>query len=187
MVTFYSKRNKVFLRDNIVEKHFNTIESASFEAAMLEKLYAAKVRVPKFIAQENNVIKMSYIPGETIPDLLEHEFDTQKVADGIVKWFADFYRAENFRGDVNGRNFLWDGENIWGVDFEEEVFGVKEQDFGRLIAFILTYTSPHIHIKTEFADKMFRESVKTFNFDKNLINIYREQELNDMCERRKLT
>jgi len=40
---------------------------------------------------------------------------------------------------VNGRNFLYDGERIYGVDFEERAVGSKARDAGRLAAFLETY------------------------------------------------
>jgi RIO-like serine/threonine protein kinase len=126
------------------------------EAAELKRLHEAGVRVPKLIACENNVIKMAYIHGETLPDFLcrmenyPNDSELIKAADSIIKWLDIFYHAvdssntgEN-RGDVNGRNFFWDDGQFWGVDFEERSTGAKEQDIGRLVAFILSYNPPDV-------------------------------------------
>ncbi|MCL2695946.1 MAG: phosphotransferase, partial [Clostridiales bacterium] len=157
---FYSKRNTVILRDSLVEKRVASPAAAALEAAMLTQLHAAGVPVPELIAQEGSTIKMSYIDGEPLPDLLTRletahcERDTaHSIADSLIEWLADFYRAMDgqIRGDVNGRNFLWDGARWWGVDFEQRETGERAQDIGRLLAFVLTYDPPNTPIKRAFA------------------------------------
>jgi serine/threonine-protein kinase RIO1 len=195
-ISFYSKRNTVFLRNGIVEKHFASAEGAAFEAAMLERLYAAGIRVPKLIAHENHMLKMSYMPGETIPDFLTRlencpeESMLQKAADNMIQWLEDFYRAmdtektSEIRGDVNGRNFLWDGEQCWGLDFEEQTIGAKEQDIGRLLAFVLSYDPPDSLVKTGFADRLLQKSIDTLDANPAAVFHYRDQELIAMRSRR---
>ena len=227
---FQSKKNKVILRNGIVEKHCTSAKAALFEAEKLEYLNSLGVRVPGLnfdlnsdlnsglssglnsgsnsnlnsglnsdansIKQKDCIIKMQYIPGTTIPDLLEHiendyiENQLQKVADAIVYWLMDFYQAVKtketgeIRGDVNGRNFIFDGEFIWGIDFEEKTNGEIEQDIGRLIAFILTYDPPGTPTKILFADKLMEKSGQILKADLAKVCLYRDTELAAMALRR---
>ena len=193
---FRSKRNKVLLRGGVVEKHFATGDAASFEAAALERLYAAGVPVPELISREGCVIKMRYIAGETLPDVLariektEDRSGLEKAADETIRWLDGFYHAvdhentKEIRGDVNGRNFIFDRERCRGVDFEEQTFGVKEQDIGRLIAYVLTYAPPGTAVKAAFADRLLSTAVKTLGADAAAICRFRDQELEAMRARR---
>jgi len=190
---FRSKRNTVVLRGGVVEKHLSSVESAEFELAMLEKLYKSGVKVPYPVTKEGSKLKMPYIRSETLPDLfarLESSSDQSEVikaADELVNWFEDFYKAVEpgeIRGDVNGRNFLWDGEHWRGVDFEERAFGEKEQDIGRVIAFALTYDPPGTPVKILFAERVLRGAVKILNIDPAVVLKYRDREFADMNLRR---
>jgi len=176
-----------------VEKHVASAEAAAFEASMLKRLFAAGVPVPQLIAQENHIIRMSYLPGETLPDLMTRlEKDADKAllfraADSLIEWLENFYRAvdaDEVRGDVNGRNFIWDGQRWWGVDFEERAAGDREEDIGRLLAFVLTYDPPNTPIKISFADRLQKKAVSLFAVDPNVISHYRDLELLVMQSRR---
>jgi RIO-like serine/threonine protein kinase len=170
------------LRDGVIEKHFISAAAAAFEAYELRRLRAVGVRVPQVYALDGAVVKMQYIPGEALPDIIERLDNSdssgfEAMADGLIGWLGDFYRAADtdstgeIRGDVNGRNFLFDGACCWSVDFEERVYGVKEQDIGRLIAFILTYDPPGTPLKTAFADVLLSKAVDS-------LGVKREEALN---------
>jgi len=193
---FRSKRNKVLLRGGIVEKHFASIEAASYEAAALERLYAAGVSAPELIVREGCIIKMRYISGETLPDVIarlektEDRSALKQAADEIIRWLGSYYRAVDtdntgeIRGDVNGRNFLFDGKRCWGVDFEEPATGVKEQDIGRLVAYVLTYDPPGTTVKKAFADRLLDTAEQTLGADVTVVCHYRDQEQGAMRARR---
>ena len=195
-IVFRSKRNKVLLRGGIVEKHLVSDGAATLEADALVCLFAAGTAVPELIAREGSVIKMRYIAGETLPDVLvrlektEDESALERAADEIIRWLGNFYMAVDYentkviRGDVNGRNFLFDGERCWSVDFEEHATGVKEQDIGRLIAYILTYDPPNTAVKTAFADRLLSMAAQTLGSDMTETIHYRDLELEAMHIRR---
>jgi len=198
-VRFKSKRNTVLLHDGVVEKHFSTIEAAAFEAGELGRLKAENVHVPEVYALDGAVIKMQYIPGETLPDLIARFEnasdlpDIQAVADKIIGWLNEFYRAIDtdttgeIRGDVNGRNFIFDGACCWGVDFEEKSCGIKAQDIGRLIAFVLTYDPPETSVKVMLANKLLQKAVQVFQIESEEICRHRDLEFGAMAQRRKKT
>lgn len=177
-----------------MEKHVASSEAAAQEAGTLERLHAAGLRVPYPVTQEGRVLKMPYLPGETLPELLARweaapePAVREKTVKGIIGWLGDFYRAAGetgeIRGDVNGRNFLWDGASCWGMDFEERVFGVREQDIGGLIAFVLTYDPPGTPLKTAFAECLLRAAVDRLGIDPEVVFRYRDLELIAMRARR---
>jgi len=192
---FKSKRNTVLLRDNIVEKHCASIELANIELQILEQLKKAEVNVPQVYSQNGAVLKMEYIPGKTLPDLIEEyeasaamgELSYNEAAMEIVKWFDDFYHAVSIgeiRGDVNGRNFIFYNNQCWGVDFEERIYGTKEQDMGRLIAFVLTYDPPHTTVKTAFTNSLLYHGVNVLKLDAQEICRWRDLEFHAMLKRR---
>ena len=211
VVMFRSKRNKVFLCQGKVEKHLSSDQAASFEAAMLEKLFAAGVRVPGPIHREGRKITMPFVPGETLPELLERwesslenppggvapgpepalgsplEKEISEAAGSIISWLKDFYQAAGegiIRGDVNGRNFILNGEVCWGLDFEESAAGEREEDLGRLIAFVLSYDPPGTLVKRAFADSLLLEALAQLNISREKIMRYRDEEFAAMAVRR---
>jgi len=148
MINFVSKRNKVYLHNNIVFKEHKSRDAAEREAEFLKILSNNNVAVPKLIKIEKNVLYLEYITGKPLPDfMMDHDALDRcgKVAENIAIWLESYYAAVNYdttsliRGDVNGRNFLVVNDSVVGVDFEELIFGRKESDFGRLLAYIATY------------------------------------------------
>ena len=88
------------------------------------------------------------------------------------------------RGDVNGRNFIFDGSQCWGIDFEEKVYGTKEQDAGRLIAFVLTYDPPGTSLKSLLAESLLRHAVNMFAVNPKEVYHWRDLEFQAMRKRR---
>jgi len=132
---FKSKRNQVEL---VVRKTVATLEAANSEADFLRKLAANGVAVPEVLDVRENVLYLQYIEGPTLPD-----FFCDEAAESLSTWLKDFYNATGeIRGDVNGRNFIFSGGKCYGVDFEEHVYGAKEEDAGKLLAFASTYSLP---------------------------------------------
>jgi len=118
-------------------------QSAQLEAENLRFLAENGVRVPKVLGCKKNLLLLELLCGEPLPELIERgDFDPQVLAQALCDWLADFYAAcpEISRGDINGRNFLFDGKVVYGVDFEEVLMpGSPAQDAGRLAAFLATY------------------------------------------------
>jgi len=139
---FFSKRNTVTLRGGLVYKQAKDPKAAALEASILRELYSHGVAVPEVVSHEGSLLVLEYLPGEPLPDIIGRGgVDPEAIAAALCDWFAAFYDAApgELRGDVNGRNFLYDGKKIHGVDFEERCHGPKARDAGRLAAFIETY------------------------------------------------
>ena len=143
---FFSKRNEVALGDGLVYKRVQSPRAAALEASILRELRGRGIAVPSVIACRDTLLILEYLPGEPLPDLIERgAYEPQTLARALCDWFAAFYAAipsAELRGDVNGRNFLYDGVKIYGVDFEERCYGPRARDAGRLAAFLTTYHSP---------------------------------------------
>ena len=205
---FDSKRNKVFLTDGIVVKQFACEKSASFEMEQLQRLRVAGVLVPSVLFCEGFELGLEYVSGETLPDFIERLerlqcerqassmpypavlSELEAAAAAIICWLSDFYRAVDsektgeIRGDVNGRNFLLDGACCIGVDFEERCFGTREQDIGRLVAFVITYTPQGTEVKAEFARMLMQNAVQILGVDATEVERQRDLELKAIIDRR---
>jgi len=164
MKKFNSKRNNVYLRDGMVFKELKSPDIANSEAEFLTLLLRKGVAVPKVIRVDGCTLCMEHITGSPLPDfLMEHDAyeRCRNVADNLAQWLEMFYTAvdnsktSEIRGDVNGRNFIVTDSGIVGVDFEEHIFGHQKTDFGRLLAYIATYS-----YEDDRAQKVQREMVK---------------------------
>ena len=137
---FQSKRNEVHLKDGAVHK---IGPRARQEAETLQFLRGQGVAVPKVLRCDENLLVLEHLPGQTLPDLIEHgSYDVHVLSAALRDWFADYYTAlpGMLRGDVNGRNFLYDGQLVYSVDFEDPLLpGPPAQDAGRLAAFLASY------------------------------------------------
>ena len=165
MTRFASKRNNVYLKDSIVYKEFCNQEAAKVEEDILVTLRQAQTRVPKVIQRQNNILQLEYIEGITIPDFLVTTSslkDCDSIASSIIRWLIDFYRAVNnpltneIRGDINGRNFIISKDGIYGVDFEERIYGTIERDIGRLLAYVSTYRVKNYALRKRLTEDLFR-------------------------------
>jgi len=156
----------VRLRHQRVEKIHTSAEKAKFEAGRLVHLYSKGLAVPRVITLNSEIIIMEYIKGTPLPDMIDHweqnpDPASQKLAmTGVVAWLVKYYEIleGESRGDINGRNFLFDGERIWGVDFEEQAFNAPLMDIGQLCAFILSYEPANTPLKKELVEIIIKQS-----------------------------
>ena len=194
---FKSKRNAVCLQDGIVVKKLKTPEAAKLESEFLSRLYDKGVPVPRAELVDPLTIHLEYIDSLTLPDyldILEQNHGSgllTAAADALAEWLVIFYGAINhnstgeIRGDVNGRNFLYANGTFYGVDFEEHCYGAIEQDVGRIIAFVSTYTPPDTKIKKAFAARLNETLSRKVPLDASLVERHRVQELARMRVRRR--
>ena len=185
------------LINNIVEKQFKSDEAAFKEAAILKYLSSKGLKVPQVISHQGDTIQMEYIKGYTLPDLIDmweqdapSDVDVDVVAKGLVEWLVSFYIATDstntkaIRGDINGRNFIFDGKDIWGLDFEEECFGDSRDDIGLLLAFITTYNPANTSLKKLFAKQVVSFSNKMLNIALEDIEDYHQKGIRVLMDRR---
>jgi len=184
----FSRRNEVTLRNGQVYKQTKDPRSAALEASILRELHEKGVPVPALLDCQGALLVMEYLPGEPLPDVIEcGAYDPGALAQALCTWFAAFYAAMPpgaLRGDVNGRNFLCRGGEIYGVDFEERCFGPRAQDAGRLAAFIETYKTRDSCRQAALAQAFTRCFAAQFGCSVEEIFAAREAELEAMRERR---
>jgi tRNA A-37 threonylcarbamoyl transferase component Bud32 len=138
-----SKRNRAFLRGGVVYKQLQTAAAAARESEILRRLRRGGAAVPTVLACQGKLLTLEYLPGQPLPDVLHSgNYCPERLALALCDWFAGFYAASfpgEVRDDANGRNFLYDGKHIYGVDFERRRYGPRALDAGRLTAFLETY------------------------------------------------
>ena len=178
MKVLVSKRNHVYLRDNMVFKEHKNPEAARLEAEFLETLKHKGVAVPTVLKVEKNVLCLEYIKGEPLPDFLLDQNAIARcgeVAEAIAKWFESFYSAVNhketseIRGDVNGRNFIITDSNIVGVDFEEHIFGRRETDLGRLLSYVSFYSYEDTTAQKKLEEMLIRSLARRFSLSEDIL------------------
>ena len=161
--------------------------AAALEASILRQLRGNGVAVPEVISCEGNLLILETLPGEPLPDVIERGgYDPESIAVALCDWFAAFYAGApgELRGDVNGRNFLWDGETMRGVDFEARCHGPLSRDAGRLAAFIETYETRGKAAQTALSRAFMRGFSERFRCGMDDILAERETERLAMRERR---
>jgi len=159
MQKYVSRRNDVRLVNGVVHKTSATVAQ---EAATLRMLHSADVLVPQVTAAQDNLLILEHLPGQPLPDVIEHgDYDPTQLAHALYDWFARFDAAcpSLSRGDVNGRNFLYNGTQVFAVDFEEPLQpGSLACDCGHLAAFLATYDTPHPEKQAELVHAFMQHS-----------------------------
>jgi len=193
-IEFISKRNRVYMNDGIVFKDCQNHETAMFEARFLQQLERKGVAVPKVLNVDGAVLSTEYIKGKPLPEFLSEQeavSHCRAVADAIAYWFECFYAAVGYRttaeirGDVNGRNFIVSNESIFSVDFETHAYGKQDTDFGRLLAFIATYSYNNKDAQKKLEDLLFHCFIKSFSVSGDTLSAEKAKELKEMEKRRK--
>jgi hypothetical protein len=150
---------------------------------------------------------MQHISGLTLPDLIDKlEFggnsftDIDTIAQAVIEWLAKYYDTAGTRvtglgrGDINGRNFIFDDGQVWGVDFEEPLnlpqkpqsgHEAIETDIGRLMAFVLNYDPPNTPFKKDLSESLLLFAVKMLDIDPKAAQRHCTQEVEAMAHRRR--
>ncbi|MGF7058482.1 hypothetical protein [Brassicibacter mesophilus] len=193
---FYSKKNNVYKVEfkcinekkiNLVVKIFNDIKIKDKEVQMLSILKEYGVRVPDILSIGKDNIIIDYINGPTLLDMVcrleEEGSGYEKLAENLCLWLLDFYNASKAAigedlifGDVNLRNFIM-LDNIYGIDFEDCKEGCKEEDIGRMCAFILTYTPSFTLWKINFVRSIIDKSTEIIKTNEIAVREYMNDEL----------
>jgi tRNA A-37 threonylcarbamoyl transferase component Bud32 len=97
---------------------------------------------------EQNVLVLSYIPGQNVCDIINDpkiSYEEKiKTVQHLAEWFLrfhTFFKTEHsfqIRGDATLRNFIQHKGQIWGVDFEESRIGKPSEDLATLCSSLLS-------------------------------------------------
>jgi len=196
-----SRRNEVFLAEDVsggrfVIKRYRQ-SSMETELDMLRRLKTAGVAVPYILGVSENAVLLSFIPGENLCGLLERCEEENngglwtKACLLAASWLSAYYRAFDLpvlRGDVNLRNFIVspDAKTLCGVDFETCDEGLREEDAGRMAAFVLTYSPPFTGFKRNAAIALSEALRAEFPLDREAVRRAFQDELGRIKERRGL-
>lgn len=126
---FTSKRNEVLLAEDengrFVIKRYARAEAAAAEKAVYDLLSGGKVRIPKLLSYGEHELKLEYVDGVTLTELLESQERAESVDfapwEELVKWLCLFGKETGLvPGDCNLRNFILDAQGqVSGIDFEQ--------------------------------------------------------------------
>lgn len=142
----YAPRNNLNKSNLYILKKYNTkkLDVLERENQNLEYLWKNNMAVPRMIFKDYDKLILEYISGETICDLVEKQC-MGKWIDELARWMAELHKIANSKGsllkmDVNLRNFIFNGDKIYGLDFEEMGHGDPRYDLANICFFILTNT-----------------------------------------------
>lgn len=202
---FYSKKNNVYLTEfkcineetvTFVVKVFNDDKIKEKEAYMLSILKEHKLKVPDIYYIGKNSIIMDHLEGITLLDVMnileEKSSRYEKLAEDLCLWLLNFYNISKTAigkdlifGDVNLRNFIM-VDSIYGIDFEDCKEGCREEDIGRMCAFILTYNPSFTSWKNNFIKGIIDKAAEIINTNKTIARKYMEYELMAIEKRRSI-
>ena len=107
------------------------------ELSILSSSYAHKLSVPEIFDAHDDVILMSFIPGEVVVDRINRTFESGLV-EKLAKWYYNYHIIHRqVKADPRLRNFIYHNGRIYGVDFEESHPGHWMIDIGGVCASLL--------------------------------------------------
>lgn len=195
---FYSRKNNVTLWHGLVRKRVASAEKARAEAVRLRALRKHGLAVPRVIWVCGCSLFLEYIKGETVTDALTRieriPFDSvwvSALAQGFCDWLADYFRAVDWQttgripDDVNCRNFLLTPQGeFYGIDFETDACGAREEAVGKLLAFLGTYEPAETPLKRRLCEEVLARLVAEVGLSSAEILREQQAELERMKRRR---
>ncbi len=114
------------------------------ELKVLKRSQENGLAVPQVIAAKDGVILMKFIHGEVLTDVINETFSTT-ATENLAIWYYRFHNIHSLiKGDPRLRNFIYQGETLYGLDFEESREGDWMEDIGGVAASLLD-TRPILH------------------------------------------
>ncbi len=149
--------------------------------ALKKYTFESSISVPDVFYRGKDFLITEFVEGNTLLDYIlmkeasneEIEFNRLNpltVSCEIIKNFHDISREiiGHFciLNDINLRNFII-GSRLYRVDFEEWTEGCVEEDFGKFIAFILTYDPVFSDWKIKITQKLIKYIYDFFYIDRS--------------------
>lgn len=174
----FSKRNQIYLVKlignffpGILVLKKGDVLSIRQEARILYSLRQKGIKVPKVYLVAGEFLLLEYIEGKNCCDLINDFQQTTNVClvlQGLAAWLVGLHNLNTtegkclLKGDCNLRNFLWNGEEVYGIDFEEEIQGCPWDDVGEVCSFILN-TQPAFTPTKFYLMQRFLEYYREFS------------------------
>jgi tRNA A-37 threonylcarbamoyl transferase component Bud32 len=205
---FYSRKNSVYLVKKegedrgkiyvlkIYRGKDRTIRMAN-EEFFLKSLKKSNISIPGILLSEGGSLLVDYIRGPTLLDMLiDSEAGKNKAGSNFLRALDiiyNFYRYSlDIKGkgyilnDINLRNFIYSNGRIWRIDFEDCSEGRVEKDFGKFLAFVLTYDPVFTEWKISEVKKLIRYISTKFESDINAVAAEVKSELQSIEKRREV-
>jgi tRNA A-37 threonylcarbamoyl transferase component Bud32 len=205
---FYSRKNSVYLvrkkgeepKEFYVLKIYrgkDRINRREKEEVFLKSLKKSSINIPEILMSEDDSMLIKYIKGRTMLDILidfeAGKNDPENTFYSVINIMNDFYKySSDIKGkgyilrDINLRNFIYSDDRIWRIDFEDCSEGRVEEDFGRLLAFILTYDPVFTEWKISEVKKLLEYISARFGSDINMVTAELMKELQSIEKRREV-
>ena len=159
---FTSRRNFVrtvgYGGQTAVRKLFFSPEDWQREEENLRALTGI-VPVPKRVASVPGILLMEYLPHPTLLNELERqEREGFSAAPwlSLRRWLEKAHACTSLvPSDGNLRNFLWDGAQVTGLDFENYIPGELSEALPSVAAFLLEYDPSDTPVKRQAARILF--------------------------------
>lgn len=160
---FKSKKNRVQLIEisddqqviQLIEKTFTETEALKKELAMLNQLREMEFRVPECLGRCDRVLLYEYLGGMTLCEKLEmsevkepglfadpvnRDNEITELFKKTIDWLNRLHQKTGLAFyDINLRNFIVRDNLVYAIDYEDFSKLKPAVDYGRLLAFILTY------------------------------------------------
>jgi len=181
---FDSKKNQVThlslkigkLQKDVIAKYF-VWGNIDTEWKILNMAHDAGLSVPRPLHRQERVLFIEYVPGSSARLLLERRPDEMEIGD-VGRWLGKFHRTFKkpdgttlLKGDVAFPNFIMADKTskIYGVDFEESVFGKPVDEAAKMVAWTIVTGTPEIGTGLERSKKLLKaymgENRLDINFD----------------------
>jgi tRNA A-37 threonylcarbamoyl transferase component Bud32 len=163
----------------IIKEHISS--STGNEVFILNTLKKQGINVPEIIWHDNRFMVMQYIQGILLADLLiDIEVDEDLWIGELAKWLHKLHGYMNISSreclcmsDLSLRNFIFDGQKFYGLDFESVCFYPPERDLGGICAFILNNHPMFEHWKYRICNT-FIKAYEALNVDSRNTKLDRE-------------
>ena len=201
-IKFTSKRNRVLRitegEKSYISKTFSQADDFINEKYFLKTLKKGGANVPLILEEGQNFLLLEDLGDETLLkyyENLEKQNSTEHkdIVFKLSNWLKSFYRItlSSFRkqiilNDVNFRNFIVHGNEIYGIDFEQSCSGSIETDAGKLSAFALTYEPSITEWKINFRNELINTLSEELKIEKQLILCEEKKEIKSIEKRRKI-
>ncbi|WP_414732245.1 hypothetical protein [Acetobacterium carbinolicum] len=205
---FKSKKNRVRLIKisdgeqvlELIEKKFAKTESLENELAMLKLLSDMDFSVALCRGRFDRVLLYEYLEGVTLCEKLEvaEAQETSRSGDTVmpgkeiidlfkktIDWLNRLHQKTGLAFyDINLRNFIIRDGTVYAIDYEDSQALTTAVDYGRLLAFTLTYRPSFTQWKKALISELEDYLKNQIKADLNEIRLEKEKELVRIKKRR---
>lgn len=205
---FKSKKNRVQLIEisdgeqmlRLIEKKFVDAESLENEWVMVKWLSDMDFSLAQCLVRFDRVLLYEYLEGITLCEKLETseaeetrcDSDTVKPGSEImglfkktIDWLDQLHQKTGLAFyDINLRNFIVKDNMVYAIDYEDISKNKPAVDYGRLLAFILTYKPVFTRWKKALISELEDYLENQIKVDINEVRLEKEKELVSIKKRR---